>query len=93
MPADFNLDFFIGEGNHFGFENEELSEKAKSAMAAEQGEAFSREYKTLSGLFEKENPVIGLLFENTAVVYSKALKERPEFSYYNLYKGIENVSK
>ena len=93
VPADFNLDFFIGEGNHFGFENEEISEKAKSAMAAEQGEALSREYKTLSGLFEKENPVIGLLFENTAVIYSKALKDRPQFSYYNLYKGIENVSK
>jgi len=90
------LDFsgFLGEGNSFGFEDEEMLSVMSEMQKKHLPEDIKAGYAEFINLFEQVNPVVGLFFENTVMIYSKRINEddiKP--SYFDMYRGIETIHK
>ena len=59
-----------------------------------QPEDIQAGYAEFINLFEQINPVIGLFFENTVMIYSKRITEDDiKSSYFDMYRGIETIHK
>ncbi len=89
------LDFMglLGEGNMFAFEDEEM----QFVMSEMQKKASDREikaaYAEFINLFEQINPVIGLFFEDSVMIYSKQIEGDVVPSYFDVYRGIDSLEK
>ncbi len=91
-----DLDFvgLFGEGNSFGFLDEEMLSVMSTMQQKNQPEDIQSGYAEFINLFEQINPVVGLFFENTVMIYSKRINEddiKP--SYFDMYRGIETIHK
>ena len=91
-----DLDFagLFGEENNFGFTDEEMLSVMYSMQLKSQPEDIQAGYAEFINLFEQINPVVGLFFENTVMIYSKRINEddiKP--SYFDMYRGIETIHK
>ena len=91
-----DLDFagLFGEENNFGFTDEEMLSVMYSMQLKSQPEDIQAGYAEFINLFEQINPVVGLFFENTVMIYSKRINEddiKP--SYFDMYRGIETMHK
>lgn len=92
IPADMSLDYIVGEGNLFGFEDAEMTAVIENMRTAQNDELKSA-YAEIINLFEQLNPVIGLFFEDNVMIKGKTLKGESSPSYYSLYRGAEKLSK
>ena len=48
-------------------------------------------YAELINLFNQINPVVGLFFEDSVMIYNKKITGDITPSYFNLYNGIEKL--
>ena len=84
---------FVGEGNVYGFEDEEMRFVATEMQKKQTEEEIRNAYAEFINLFEQLNPVTGLYFENSVMLYSKQIEGNVKPSYFDIYQGIENVEK
>ncbi|MBR5614787.1 MAG: ABC transporter substrate-binding protein [Clostridia bacterium] len=91
-----DLDFLniFGEGNMFGFQDDEMQQVMSEMQNKQSAEDIKTAYAEFINLFEQINPVVGLFFENTVMIYSKRIEEEGiKPSYFDMYRGIENMRK
>lgn len=93
IPADMNLDFMLGEGNMFGFEDEEMQYVLNELKTKKTEDEVVETYAEIINLFEQLNPVVGLAFQNSVAVYGKGLEGEFKPNYYDIYSGIESLIK
>ncbi len=95
MALSPNLDFseIFGDGNMFAFEDEELSFVMNAMQAKTDFAEVKSGYAEFINLFEQLNPVLGLFFENSVMVYTKEIKSDIKPSYFDIYNGIETLQK
>lgn len=89
ISPDLNFSHILGEGNMFAFEDEEMSYVMKNMMNKTTQDETKLAYDEFINLFEQNNPIIGLFFENSVMLYSKRVKGEMDGSYFDLYSGIE----
>ena len=84
---------FVGEGNVYGFEDEEMRFVATEMQKKQTEEEIRNAYAEFINLFEQLNPVTGLYFEDSVMLYSKQIEGDVKPSYFDIYQGIENIKK
>ncbi len=93
VSPDLNFSSFCGEGNMFFFENEEMSLLLDEIKTKAIDSEIVTAYTKFIDAFNKTNPVIGLFFENSVLLYSKKIKGEIQPSYFDVYFGIESLQK
>lgn len=94
LSPDLDYAGVFGEGNMFGFEDEEMLSVMTDMQKKQSPENIKAAYAEFINLFEHMNPVIGLFFENTVMLYSKRIdKDDIKPSYFDIYRGIETMRK
>ncbi len=95
MALSPNLDFseIFGDGNVFSFEDEELKFVMSSMQAKTDFAEIKAGYAEFINLFEQLNPVLGLFFEDSVMLYSKEIKDEIKPCYFDLYSGIGSIRK
>ncbi len=95
MALSPNLDFseIFGDGNMFAFEDEELKFVMSSMQTKTDFAQIKAGYAEFINLFEQLNPVLGLFFEDSVMIYSKEIKTEINPCYFNLYSGIGSIQK
>lgn len=96
MALSADLDFMplFGSGNMFGFEDEEFFFVLEDMQTRQNAEDTKAVYAEFINLFEQLNPVIGLFFEDSVMLYSKQIEEKTiKPSYFDIYRGIEKMHK
>lgn len=90
-----DLDFLklVDEGNIYGFQDEEMRFVAAEMQKKQTEEDIKGAYTEFINLFEQVNPVIGLYFEDSVMLYSKQIQGDVKPSYFDIYQGIENLEK
>ncbi len=84
---------FVGEENIYGFEDEEMRFVATEMQKKQTEEEVRNAYAEFINLFEQLNPVTGLYFEDSVMLYSKQIKGDVKPLYFDIYQGIENIEK
>ena len=77
----------------FGFEDEEMSFVVNEIAQKTKPEDIKAKHAEFINLFEQLNPIVGLFFENSVLVYTKEIKEELKPSYFDVYNGIETLQK
>ncbi len=87
------LDFsqFLGEGNMFDYSDEEMRYVMSQMQTKQSPDETKAAYAEFINLFEQTNPIVGLFFENSVVIYSKHIQGEVSPSYYDIYRGIESL--
>ena len=84
---------FVGEGNVYGFEDEEMRFVATEMQKKQTEDEIKNAYAEFINLFEQLNPVTGLYFEDSVMLYSKQIQGDVKPLYFDIYQGIENIEK
>lgn len=89
------LDFnnLLGEGNMFGFEDEEFFFVMSEMQKKKGEEEVKAAYAEFINLFEQTNPIVGLYFEDSVMIYSKRFSDELKPTYYKIYTGIDGIKK
>ncbi len=89
------LDFsgLLGKENMFFFEDEEMEFVMTEMQNKNSDQEMKGAYAELINLFEQVNPVIGLFFENSVMIYSKQIEGDVIPSYFDAYRGIDSLEK
>ncbi len=89
------LDFtsLLGEENMFSFEDEEFLFVMNEMQKKNSEEEVKAAYAEFMNLFEQTNPIIGLYFEDSVMIYSKRIKDELKPTYYKIYTGIDSIKK
>ncbi len=93
MALSPEMDFsgLLGEGNIFDYTDDEM-QFVMSQMQSKQSDAeIKSAYAEFINLFEQTNPIIGLFFENSVMIYSKQIVGEVLPSYFDIYRGIEKL--
>ncbi len=94
ISPDLNFSGIFGEGNIFGYENEEMFSVISGIQGKKTEESLKTAYAEFINLFEQTNPVVGLFFEDSVMLHTKLLNpEEIKPSYFDVYKGIESMKK
>ncbi len=93
LSPDLEFSMMFGEENIFNFEDEEFYYVMDSIMAKTNPEDVKKGYEEFTNLFEQLNPSVGLFFENSVMIYTKAIKDEIKPSYFDVYRGIEAIQK
>ena len=77
----------------FAYSDEEM-QFVMSEMQSKQSETETKAaYSAFINLFEQTNPIVGLFFEDSVVIYSKQIQGEVSTSYYDAYRGIDSLEK
>lgn len=89
------LDFssLLGEGNMFFFADEEMQFVMAEMQKKGSDSEIKGTYAEFINLFEQINPVVGLFFENSVMIYSKQIEGDVVPSYFDVYRGIDSLEK
>ncbi len=89
------LDFssLLGQGNMFSFEDEEMQFVMTDMQKKTSDSEMKAAYAEFINLFEQVNPVVGLFFENSVLIYSKQIEGDVVPSYFDVYRGIDSLEK
>lgn len=93
LGPDLDFSAFVAENNIFGFSNDVMLSLSEVMQKKQKQTDIKNSYMAFANRFEYENPVIGLYFENSVMIYSKQLKSDVKPSYFDVYSGIENLQK
>lgn len=94
LSPDLDFGLIFGEGNMFGFNDEEMFSVMAEMQKKQSQDEIKAGYAEFINLFEQLNPVVGLFFEDTVLLYSKRISEdRIKPSYFDVYRGIESMRK
>ncbi len=93
LSPEMDFSGFLGEGNMFAYSDEELGYVMSQMQAKQSTEETKAAYAEFINLFEQTNPIVGLFFEDSVVIYSKQLEGDIMPSYYDIYRGIESLEK
>ncbi len=92
IPADIYSGFALAMNYAPGFYDEELSAAMLGVSGSKSQDETVQKYETVISRFNRMNPVIGLMFENRTMLYSKSISGNPTPTFYNIYNGIEELS-
>ncbi len=92
ISPDLKFDFMLGEGNIFAYYDEEMAIVTES-LKRRKNEELLTSYTEFINLFEQTNPVIGLCFENSVMIYTSRVQGNIIPSYFDWYRGIEKLYK
>lgn len=93
ISPDLDFSNFLGEGNVFSFEDEEMTFVMENIKQKRNDEEIKSAYAEFINLFEQINPVIGLFFEDSVMLYSNRIIGKVNPSYFDIYSGIETLEK
>ncbi len=95
MALSPELDFsgLLGDGNMFSFEDEEIRFVMSEMQKKSSGAEVKAAYAEFINLFEQLNPIVGLYFDNSVMIYSKQIAGKVSPSYFDVYRGIESLEK
>ena len=93
LSPELDYGTLLGEGNMFNFEDEELFFVMNEMQKKNGEENIKAAYAEFINLFEQTNPVIGLYFEDSVMIYSKNFEEELKPTYYKVYTGIDSIKK
>ena len=91
IPDDINLEFLLGEGNMFAYEDAKIVKILSDIKLSSDRESLVNNYAKLKERFESEIPIIGICFENFDMIYSKKVKGTLNSTPTNIYSGIYNL--
>ncbi len=93
ISPDLDFSTFLGDENIYSFSDEEMN-FVMQEMNKKMGEdAIKAAYAEFINLFEQLNPVIGLFFEDSVMLYSKKITSKVEPAYFDIYRGLESLVK
>ncbi len=93
VSPELKFSFILDEGNVFRFNDDKMNlnienlKKKTSISGVEEG------FGNLVKNFKELNPVIGLFFEEQIMVHSNRIEGEIKPTYFDLYRGIENLQK
>ena len=93
LPPNMDFSDIFGEGNVFNFADEEMQFVMKDMQTKTDADAIKAGYAEFMNLFEQINPVVGLFFEDSVMLYNKKLTDEIKPTYFDIYQGIENIEK
>lgn len=87
------LDFraLLGDGNMFGYEDENMSKILAQTQTATDREDIIARYGRFMSRFDSEVPLAGLCFENFDVLYNSRVQGNLKSSPGNIYDGIYDL--
>lgn len=91
LAPDLNFDVMLGDGNVFRFSDDEMKLVLDGTKSAADKDKTVQAYAELINLFNQINPVVGLFFEDSVMIYNKKITGDITPSYFNLYNGIEKL--
>lgn len=93
LSPEMDFSELLGDGNMFAYSDEEM-QFVMSEMQSKQSETETKAaYSAFINLFEQTNPIVGLFFEDSVVIYSKQIQGEVSTSYYDAYRGIDSLEK
>ncbi len=92
LSAELDFNSLLGEGNVFSFRDEEMMFVMNQMQTGQSAEAVKASYAEFINLFEQLNPVIGLFFEDSVMIYSKQIEGDVSPTYYDPYRNIESIT-
>ena len=93
ISPDLDFSTFFCDGNIYSFSDEEMN-FVMQEMNKKMGEdEIKAAYAEFINLFEQLNPVIGLFFEDSVMLYSKKITSKVEPTYFDIYRGLESLVK
>ncbi len=93
LSPELDYSAMLGEGNMFAYSDEELQFVMDEMQRSEASDDVKSAYAEFINLFEQMNPIVGLFFENSVMIYSKQLLGEVSPSYFDVYRGIESLEK
>ena len=93
LSPDLDFSAMLGSGNMFAFEDEEMQFVMEGLKKQQTADGIKASYAEFINLFEQINPIIGLFFEDTVMIYSRQIEGDVKPSYFDIYKGIESLQK
>ncbi len=93
LSPELDYSNLLGEGNMFAFNDEEMQFVMNEMQKKQSEEEVKASYAEFINLFEQINPIIGLFFENSVMIYSKQIAGEVSPSYFDVYRGIESLEK
>lgn len=93
ISPDLSFDFMLGSGNVFGYSDNEMTKVLNDIKRQTENDMLQEKYSKFINLFEEQNPIIGLYFEDSVMTYSNRIKGDVIPSYFNWYRGIEKLYK
>ncbi len=93
LSPELDYSGLLGEGNIFAFEDEEMQFVMSQMQSRQTEPEIKAAYAEFINLFEQTNPIIGLFFENSVMLYSKQILGEVSPSYFDVYRGIESLEK
>ncbi len=93
LSAELDFSPLLGSGNVFSFEDGEMQFVMSQMQGKQTKDEIKASYAEFINLFEQLNPVVGLFFENSVMIYSKKISGEVLPSYFDVYRGIEGVEK
>ena len=93
LSPELDYSTLLGEGNMFNFEDEEFFFVMSDMQKKKGEEEIKAAYAEFINLFEQTNPIVGLYFEDSVMIYSKRFKEELNPTYYKVYSGIDSIKK
>lgn len=93
ISPELKFSFIIGEGNVFRFTDDEMNSAIENLKNKRSISGIEEGFDGLIKSFEELNPVIGLFFKDNILVYSNRIEGEIKSTYFDLYRGIENLRK
>ena len=93
VSPELKFSFILGEGNVFRFTDDKMNSAIENLKNKRSISGIEGGFDGLIKSFEELNPVIGLFFEDNILVYSNRVEGEIKSTYFDLYRGIENLRK
>lgn len=93
LPPNLEFSKLLGDGNMFNFSDDEMQFVLDSMQTKTDSVNMKAGYAEFINLFEQLNPVIGLFFNDSVMIYTKQISDEIKPSYFDIYRGIETIKK
>ncbi len=93
VSPEISFSMITAEGNIFGFENEKMLQAQNNLKNKRSREEIEEGYGIMIDCFKEINPIAGLFFEDTVMIYNNRIQGGVAPSYFDVYRGIETLLK
>ena len=84
-----NLEFFLGEGNLFNYNNSNVIKIVDEINNIKNEELLKEKYEELQKYYFEDIPYMSLYNNTSTLIYSENLRANVKPNYFNLFYGIE----